>query len=94
MTKIIISSSRLRAGFLAGISVLSITAAGPARADSSTALNEQSNALDDIIVTARKRDESIMKTPVIIQVLPAKEIELREPEPRPIFAESATPAQR
>jgi hypothetical protein len=66
MTKIIISSSRLRAGFLAGISLLSITAAGPARADSSTALNEQSNApeqsnaLDDIIVTARKREESIM----------------------------------
>lgn len=67
--------TRLRRGIvlLAGTSLLGVLPAAAWAQDSAAA--PQSGALEEIIVSARKRDESIMQTPVVVQAVSATQIE-------------------
>src|SRR5579871_5149134 len=61
-------SSFLKAAAICGVSALAITAADTAFAAETVA------APEEIVVTARKREENLMQTPVILQVLSTQQI--------------------
>jgi iron complex outermembrane receptor protein len=75
MTNTIISTSRLRAALLVGISAIAMTAATPAVIHSSARAATAAGAPEEIIVTTRKREETIMKAPIIVQAIGNKQIE-------------------
>jgi len=59
----------------AGVSMLAIMAANAAMAQTPSSRQTAIAAPEEIIVTARKRDESILKAPVIMQAISQKQIE-------------------
>ena len=65
------SKTYIRSGLLAGISALAMLATDPALAQ----LSASSDATEEIIVTARKRPESLMRTPVVMQAIGEKQLE-------------------
>ena len=68
---------RTRAGrfrLLAGIATIGVLTAGPVLAQTA-APAPQDTTLEDIVVTARKREESSMRAPVALQVFTAQQVE-------------------
>jgi outer membrane receptor protein involved in Fe transport len=59
---------------LAAITTLAAIASGPVRSQSTSAKENTAEGLEEIIVTARKREESVMKTPVVMQVFTQEQI--------------------
>ena len=66
--------SAVKAVLLAAITTLSAIASGPVRSQSAAAEENTSSGLEEIVVTARKREESVMKTPVVMQVFTEQQI--------------------
>ena len=71
--------SAVRSGFakslaVAGISVLALAASNPTFVQTEKREGAAANAPEETFVTARKRQESIMKTPVIMQAISQQKI--------------------
>jgi outer membrane receptor protein involved in Fe transport len=62
-----------RAVAVAGLALAVLAGGGQAMAQ--TAVKEGAGAVQEVIVTARKREEALMRAPVIAQAIPAKQIE-------------------
>lgn len=60
---------------IAVVSAVAVLVAAPVPAQTPGSPAQQDNSLEDIIVTARKREESIMRTPVDVQAFTSQQIE-------------------
>src|SRR5262245_59173855 len=61
----------MRSAAIGGVAAVILTAGGPAAAQT----ERQAYAPEEIIVTARKRQESILKAPVVMSAISAAQIE-------------------
>ncbi|ARS27501.1 TonB-dependent receptor [Sphingomonas sp. KC8] len=67
----------VKSAALSGICVFAAIAATPAIAQTATATAEPSSGLEDIVVTAQKRSESLQDTPLAVSAVSAATIEAR-----------------
>jgi len=65
----------LRAALILGASTLALTAAPAMAQDAAPQQDEQAGTLDDIVVTARRRDERLQDVPVAVTALTSERLE-------------------
>ncbi len=71
------TSISLRATLLGGVAAMSATIAAPALAQGSDEIQQQRSGISEIVVTARKREESLQDTPIAVTAVTSETLEAR-----------------